>query len=188
MRVLTAAIVTAFLAQATSAAAVPILSITPANQTVVEGGTSSFDVTISGVDDLYAFQFDLGFDPTFVEITGVDEGPFLGTGGSTIFLPGAIDNVGGTVSFTAGTLSGPISGVNGGGILATISFKALAEGTSALNIFNIFLLDSSLSSIEFELSTGSIDVEPRIPEPSTMLLLGTGALALAARARRVRRR
>jgi hypothetical protein len=47
------------------------------------------DVNISGVTDLYDFQFDLSFNPAVIQATSVLEGKFLlSGGGTTFFLPG----------------------------------------------------------------------------------------------------
>ena len=113
---------------AVPATAAPILSIQPTSRTVVVGQAISVDMFVFNSADLYAFQFDLGFDPTVLTAIAVTEGPFLGSGGSTFFLPGAIDNTGGVISFTANSLLTAISGVNGNGFLATAQFTAVAAG------------------------------------------------------------
>ena len=94
-----------------------VLSVSPASSTVTNGSTFAVDVNISGVTDLYNFQFDLGFNPAVIQATNVLEGAFLSGGGSTFFLPGTIDNTAGSITFNADTLEGMIPGVSGGGIL-----------------------------------------------------------------------
>jgi hypothetical protein len=109
------------------------------------GDTFEVDVNATGITDLYAFQFDLTFDPTILEADSVTEGAFLPSGGTTFFIPGTIDNVGGDISANADTLIGAISGVTGDGTLAEFDFTALADGTSAISFANNILLDSSLN-------------------------------------------
>ncbi len=185
MRVLVSALFTAILSSATSVLAAPIVSFTPVNQVVTAGQTSSLGVTISDAEDVFAFQFDIGFDPTIIQFSGISEGLFLATSGPTFFIEGVIDNSVGAISFTANTLLGGGAGVDGAGGLATMTFKALAVGSSALSLFNVVLLDSSLSSLDFSIAQGSVDVAARpAPEPGVLLLLGTSALAAFARARR----
>ena len=100
--------------------------ITPAAPTETAGETLTLSVKVSGASDLYWYQFDIGFDPTVLEATSVTEGPFPGTGGPTIFVPGAIDNMGGSITANADILNGAVSGVTGDGDLLDISFVALS--------------------------------------------------------------
>ena len=64
------------------------------------GQTFDVDVNVTGASDLYAYQMDLTFDPTVLSALSVTEGPFLPGGGTTFFIPGTIDNVGGSVTAT----------------------------------------------------------------------------------------
>jgi general secretion pathway protein D len=152
------------------AGALPAVSISPPSTIASIGSTVSLDVAISGVADLYAFQFDVTFDPSVLAATDVSEGPFLPGGGATFFIPGIIDNVGGSVAFTADTLLGPVPGVTGDGILATLTFTAVAAGTSPIALENVILLDSVLGLIEVVTDGGQVTV----PEAATLLLLGSG--------------
>lgn len=143
------------------------------------------DVNISGASDLYAFQLDLAFDPTLLEATSVSEGTFLNGGvpGNTFFIPGTIDNTGGTVSLNADSLLGPPPGVDGDGTLLVFDFTALSPGTSALTIENELLVDSGGNIISDTTVPGSVTVEggsQAVPEPSSLLLLLVGVLTLAA--------
>lgn len=157
------------------------ISFQPASLTVNSGQSFAFDVDVATVSDLYAFQFDIGFDPTILSAVSVAEGLFLPSGGSTIFFPGTIDNVGGTITFNADSLVGAISGVTGSGILANIMFNALAAGTSPVALSNLQLLDSSLNPIAFSTANGSVSVKgAATPEPSALPFLGAALLCLAA--------
>ena len=93
---------------------VPLLTaqavISPGSTDVFVNQVFTLPVDIAGVSDLYAFQFDLAFDPTILQLLSVFEGGFLPSAGSTIFIPGAIDNIGGTATATADTLVGDIPG------------------------------------------------------------------------------
>jgi hypothetical protein len=164
------------------AAAAPIVQIDPVSQLAVQGDSLSVDVIVSDVTDLYAFQFDLVFDPTLLQATSSSEGLFLPSGGTTFFVPGAIDNVNGIISFIADTLISPVPGVTGSGDLAAISFTALASGTSILNLSNVLFLDSALNEIGNLTATGgSVTIDPRstpVPEPSTLGLLALGLIVL----------
>jgi hypothetical protein len=147
------------------------------------GDTFTVNVDVTGITDLYGFQFDLGFDPTILMADSSTEGPFLPSGGATFFIPGAIDNAGGTVAATADTLETAISGVTGDGTLASFSFEALADGPSALTLSNALMVDSGDNLIDFDLSDGSVVVgeASAAPEPSSFLLLAVAALAIGFR-------
>lgn len=155
-----------------------------APSSVAVGDTFTVNVNIASITDLYGFQFDLSFDPTILAADSSIEGPFLPSGGATFFIPGAIDNIGGAVAFTADTLLTAISGVTGDGNLASFSFDAIGTGTSALTLANVFLVDSSNNPIDVDLNSGSVTVAgvSTVPEPSSALLLAlVVAIALGKR-------
>jgi general secretion pathway protein D len=162
------------------------ISIVGPPSSVNIGDTFTVDVGVTGGTDLYAFQFDLTFNPTLLSAVSVLEGAFLPSGGTTFFVPGAIDNLGGTVAATADTLIGAVPGVTGGGTLAEFQFAALAGGTSALSFANEILLDSSLNDITsnttFQDGSLTINGAAAVPEPTTLaLLLCATLLAIAVR-------
>ena len=156
--------------------AVPTLSIVPSGQTVFKGQSLSLDITVSDITDLYAFQFDLAFNPAFISTVSIAEGAFLLSVGTTAFIDGVIDNVGGTISSTAGTLVGEISGASGSGILASITFQADALGTSNIALSNVIFQDSNLVDITPTITQGgAITVIPaNVPEPTTLILIILG--------------
>ena len=107
------------------------LTIDPTSSTVNVGNSVTLDVNISNVTNLYAFQFDLSFAPGTLSSVSIVEGSFLPTVGATFFIPGTIDNIGGTVASTADTLLGSGPGVNGSGTLAILTLTGLAPGSAA---------------------------------------------------------
>jgi general secretion pathway protein D len=75
-----------------------------APSSVAVGDIFTVNADIASITDLYAFQFDLSFDPAVLAATSSTEGPFLPSGGATFFIPGAIDNLNGMVTATVDTL------------------------------------------------------------------------------------
>jgi hypothetical protein len=136
-----------------------VVSIDPTTQTTSTGSVVTVDVNISNVSDLYGYQFDLAFNPNVLQAVSSSEGPFLATGGSTFFIPGSNDNLGGTVFATADTLLTAVSGVSGSGELAVFTFDAVGPGTSAVTIQNETLLDSALNFISDKATGGSVTVQ-----------------------------
>ena len=167
------------------AGAMPIVGIQPPLLTPALGGFFDVYVEISSVTDLYAFQFDIRFDPAILSAIGVSEGSFLMFGGSTFFIPGSIDNTEGTVSFTADALEGVIGGMSGGGTLAVLQFQALAVGSIPIDLLNVKLLDSSADNIPFSSEGGTINA---VPESSTMFILAPNLIMLIGLSQKFRKR
>lgn len=177
------------------------LGFAPPVTSVTVGDVFSVDVRIEDVADLYAFQFDLAFDPAILQVEALAEGTFLADWGNglappagTFWDPGVVDNVAGSVSLVSNLLLGAIApgdGATGSGVLVSIQFKALAGGTGALTLLNEFLVDSILDPIGAQLQGGRVVVEApvEVPEPAAALLMLCGlAGGLWSRARAVQPR
>lgn len=182
-RLICGAALSSLCAWAVPASAAPIVSfVSPA--AVSQGTNFAANVTVTDATDLYAFQFDLGFDPSILKVLSVSEGPFLPAAGTTFLVTGLIDNALGSVTGLADSLVGLISGANGDGILFTVSFQALATGTSALTLANEFYLDSSLADISGTVTSaaGQITVSPSgpLPTPATLTLFVLGLLGVGS--------
>ncbi|MBV8855461.1 MAG: PEP-CTERM sorting domain-containing protein [Acidobacteria bacterium] len=157
----------------------PVVIVQPSNTVVGVNQTFTLSVSITNVSNLFAYQFALRFDPTVLSANSISEGSFLSGGGGTFFIPGNINNAAGTITLTANTLLGPVSGVNGSGVLATFNFSSLIPGSSPITISDVTLLDSNLSPIATDVQGGTVVVNT-VPEPATVLLLGAGLLGVAA--------
>ncbi len=152
------------------------------------GDSFTLDVGVADVADLYAFQFDVGFDPAILQAKAALEGDFLSAGGrTTLFWPGSIDNLAGTVSFAANTLVGPGPGVTGSGWVVHLSFQALTAGRSELTFGNVVLLDSALAEIAATPLGSAVSVTS-VPEPASVALYAMGLALLMTSARRMRNR
>jgi general secretion pathway protein D len=161
----------------------PVLSVTPASSSIDAGSDVPLDIDISGVTDLYGFQFDLNFDPGTLSAASITEGSFLSAGGSTFFLAGTIDNNTGTIAFTANSLLGPGPGAAGSGTLAIVTLTGIAEGSGSVDLSDVILLDSNLNLLDASLLGASVTVTPKTvttPEPGSLLLFAValGILAL----------
>lgn len=167
-------------------AAATTLSIDAAPASVKVGETFAVDVIVTDANDLYGFQFDLVFAAPVLQAHEVVEGGFLAAAGaSTSFFPGFVDAGEGSVSFIANTRLGPGGGASGDGVLARLSFQALAPGQGSLQLRNVVLLDSALAETSATLAGASISVTA-VPEPASVAMLATGLALLAGAARRQR--
>ena len=160
----------------TSLIATPI-NLSIGSGTVANGGTITIPIDISGVTDLFAFQFDLSFPALNLQALSVSEGPFLSSSGATFFIPGFIDNSAGSITFIANTLIGLSTGASGSGSLAFVDFQAIASGIALLDMSNVVLLDSNLADISSTQTSGTVQIN-NVPEPGTIWLLAMGLPAV----------
>jgi general secretion pathway protein D len=170
------------------ALATPGLTVSSAAGRV--GDTFVISVAVADVPadtGLTSWQFDLAFDPAIVGAGTVTEGPFLSSFGSTLFGTGVIDNTTGLISLVTGSYVDLAPNPSGSGVLATITFTALADGFSALTLENVVLGNPDLGFFSPGNSiAGRIDVResPAVPEPGAGGLLAMAALLIAAVRRR----
>src|ERR1039457_6242576 len=164
---------------------VPLLTA----QAVISAGSTdtsvdqifTLPVSIADASDVYAFQFDLAFDPTILQLLSISEGSFLPSAGSTIFIPGTIDNIGGNAISNADTLVGDIPGVSGDGDLVDFTFQAISPGATSLALSNGLLFDSNFNDIPFTTVDGSVTVTSApVPEPAGLSWIGWPAFTRMA--------
>ena len=111
------------------------LALAPVQQSVSLGQVFATDVTISDVVDLGAFEFTLAYSPTVVEVVTATLGSFPGsTGRSVVAVQPVIDGDAGTVRFGAFSLGATPPGPSGEGTLARVTFRALAAGSTEVQI------------------------------------------------------
>jgi PKD repeat protein len=112
-----------------------VVSVDPLASTCNVGQSFNIDVTIANVTNLYSWQFNMTFNPSILNVTNVQHGPFLGTAGpATLKLPPVIDNINGWVFVSEMFfLPLPPEGANGSGVLATVTFDVKGVGVTLLN-------------------------------------------------------
>ncbi len=168
-------------------------SITFDSFSIAPGAEFKLEIRAVDIADLFTFGFDLAFNPARLEAMSIDEGDFLSTAvkdpldGGTFFIPGAI--LPGLVSLNLSSLFGVDLGASGSGVLAVITFRAVAGGDGDLDLRNVFLADSAFpmgNPIDADIINGvvTVDSPTPVPEPSTLGLMGLGLAALARRMRR----
>ncbi len=138
--------------------------VSPAAQTVSADANFTVDITVENVTNLGSYEWQLAFDPALAGYVSVVNGPFLGSTGRSVFCPSPILDVG-SVRFgcvTTGLLPPPPSG---SGVLSTVTFSALAPGTSLLDLVWVSLSDPLANDIPTQIFDGSVTIEPA-PTPT----------------------
>ena len=135
--------------------------LTPATQVVIAperakltavGETVKLEIQVRGVTDLYSAWLVLTFDPSVIRVRDAD--PRISAPGVQIqpgdlldpinqfVLVNEVDNGAGTVEFAVTQLR-PAVARSGSGVLATLVFDIVAEGSSLVQLVGVQLLDDS---------------------------------------------
>lgn len=127
----------------------PTVSIDPKTLNLTNayvGQTIQLNITVTDVQGLWGWTVqDVRFNPSVLNITNVQEGPFLKDKDSTFFLWASNS----TLAFSQGDIPNincalsSITNVSGTGVLATLTFQVLATGTSPITITQASLLSDS---------------------------------------------
>lgn len=124
-----------------------VVRMEPAVTVVGNGETFRVYVVIDDAEDLGSFQFIIDYDPIVIEVPKQPNPMVLGnfldsTGRTPNEFRNEIDPVTGVITyvvFTTGSNPGP----NGDGVLAFVDLRARALGTSALDLKDVEITDTS---------------------------------------------
>lgn len=175
------------------------VTVTP-SQTVEVGDSFDVDLIISELGDFAApslggFDITMGYLPPSIAPTAVTFGTVFASGGAAF----QCDSISDPATCPANPPVGPAaflrfidtsldplldSNQPGSFLLATVTFQALSVGTSQIGASAAILLDSAGQRVIVTRSVGAlIDVTEKtvIPEPSTVVLMLGGVLALGVR-------
>ena len=111
-----------------------VISINPSSQTLPQsriGTNYQIDINISDVANLWQWKVRLNWNPSVLNFIRVDEGTFLNSSGSTLFLNASARS--GYVPEISDTLLENTS-TSGSGLLAIVTFKVLAAGQSDITL------------------------------------------------------
>ena len=111
------------------------------------GSTFNVNITITNVNNLYSWMFCLSWDPTVLNATDIQEGPFLNQNGSQTTAFNGTYPEAGTICVNCTLVDQPIVAASGNGTLATVVFSVEHYGDTLLDLHNTTLLDGSLMEI-----------------------------------------
>jgi hypothetical protein len=174
-------------------AAFPLVFVYPRYQTVdAIGNVFTANVSVSGVFNLYAYEFKLYYNSTVLNGTSVDEGPFLEESGQIPFFyhVAFTDHYNSTygIIWIDSTLTGKVQGVDGDGVLATIRFNTTAIGNSVpLYLRDVKLSDPEANSIPYVSSDATVTVLPEFAWITPLLTLILISLPILFRTRKMRK-
>jgi hypothetical protein len=127
--------------------------ITPSLATLTSiGETVEVEIRVQDVADLYAARVQVTFDPSVVRVRDADPRPsapgvqilpgdFLDALNQQVLVNSA-DNTAGTIDFAV-TQTYPAEARDGSGVLATVVFEAVGQGSSVVHLASVRLLDDS---------------------------------------------
>jgi len=139
------------------------LYLAPELSTVPVSGTVTVDLRIDNIQDLYAAQVELTFDPALIEVVDAsdfDPGIQIEEGDFPIpddVVRNQANNTNGTIEYAV-SLRGVKPGVSGGGVLARITFHGLTEGVSPVDFTRSILSDPQSLPIDHVTQNGEVIV------------------------------
>ncbi|MBU0708321.1 hypothetical protein KJ596_01055 [Patescibacteria group bacterium] len=133
------------------------VKVSPDSQTVAVGDAVSVDINVVEVSDLYGFQFDITYGSTILEFASLERGLFIGDADSTYWVSEDTSSAG-VIRNIAATRTIPGVAVSGSGTLITLTFNAVASGSSSIRIENLKLAGSNAEEIPSTAVSGVVVV------------------------------
>lgn len=115
------------------------ISVQPSAQTVTRGTNFTVNINVTNVQNLGAYDINLTYAENILDLVAVENGEFLvSTSERTVITTGPISSSGsvsfGALSFDNDPGNGTAPGPSGNGTLARVTFAAVVNGMSNLNL------------------------------------------------------
>ncbi|PKP58208.1 hypothetical protein CVT91_08990 [Candidatus Atribacteria bacterium HGW-Atribacteria-1] len=107
-----------------------VLYLEPANLSLTPSQDFAVELKTTSITNLKGYSVTLSYDPTFISLQEVTEGPFLSEKGETFFYK-KVDDTKDTILIDCAVLGSKVS-VSGEGTLATLSFTCLKAGSTSI--------------------------------------------------------
>ncbi len=137
----------------------PAVTLTPSQTTVTQLNQNfTINIVISNVQSLFQWDANINWDPTILSMTSTPiEGDFMTQSGSISTTYIALQPHNGSVSDITDVITAA-TGVNGSGVLATLSFQVIGKSASTtISINNIVLVGYTPDQVNHPLG---IDITP----------------------------
>lgn len=140
-----------------------VVHLQPPAQQVGVNSITTIEIHINNVNNLFAVDIQLGFDPNFLQVRDADPneagiqiqpGNFLSP---DFVVTNNADNTSGDIFFIL-TQRAPTPAVNGNGILATITFQAVAQGATQISFRDLLLSDINGQPISASVQGSQINI------------------------------
>ena len=134
------------------------LQFQPDSITVKPGETVTLGLSVNNAKDLYSIPMMIQYNPAVVQVEEVRNGGFLSGGTQEIAIVQRIDQQKGQLIVSA-TRQPNTPGVNGNGTLLGITLRAIAAGTSPLQVVMVNARNSQQQSIPMVTGVGNVQVK-----------------------------
>jgi len=138
------------------------IGFSPSQKFVLFGSDFSFAIMCTPTQPIKAYEFQLQFNPSYLEVLSVSEGDIF-EGYPTFFNSGIIDNNEGVITNIYGLILG-IGNVSDQGSLVSVSFHTKSNiGVSTLSLFNVGVTNE-VGYLSIETQNGEIIIyDPASP-------------------------
>jgi general secretion pathway protein D len=149
---------------ATAPAAASQLHFNPATATMKQGDVKILGLAVSNVNDLYSIPLLIHYNPAAIQVEEVRDGGFLSggtestTGTQPIAIVQHIDSQKGDIVVSA-TRNPNTPGVSGSGTLLGLVIRAVAPGTSAVQVLQVNARDSQQRTLPMVSQEATIQVQ-----------------------------
>ena len=134
------------------------LHFDPARTMLKPGDSTTLGLAVTNVNDLFSVPLLIHYDPAVIQVEDVRDGGFLSGGDQAIAIVHSVDQTHGQLIISA-TRRPNTPGVNGSGTLLGIVVRALAPGSSPLQVLQVNAHDSQQRSIPIVSSEATIQVQ-----------------------------